>query len=210
MIKVDLSDSVRVVSSLDDSSRLYLRQFILWLGVGAAGGAVAMLSFAANLPDPDRVLRAMLPSMACFVIGIITAGASLLLASRRDNAAAEHYGQAFNREQTTDALKQMPEFFSSSSKQADELNRERTKIIAQNLEFHERAESAWARRSRWHLGVVSLITVSSLAFVIGISWPMVVIASGKHLVGPRVSTPPTTASGTPSWPSRPDGRPAAS
>jgi hypothetical protein len=181
MVKSDTSDTIRVVAELTASSGSYARQFILWLGIGSAGGAVALLTLAANLPAPDHALRALLPSLAAFVLGVICAAASLLFASLRDGAGAHHHGQAHNRDQLNDALAATPQFFSSSARQEEQLNAARNRMVEQNRRFHEQGEAAWSRRQGWRAAFGLSVTIAACAFVAGVSWPIVLIASGGRL-----------------------------
>lgn len=192
MVEFDHSDTKRVVQELNRDSSEYLRRFVLWLGVGSGGGAVAILSFSAQLPDPDFALRALLPSLAMFSIGVVTAAISMLAAARRQSAGAEHYASAFNRGQLGDAIRKTPQWFASARRVADEMNAGRDAMIKKHDAEHAEAEEAWVRRTCWDTLFKLAIAASSVAFVGGISWPLALIGSGHSVARPlRASAPPS-------------------
>src|SRR6185312_7807849 len=125
MVQTDQSDTLRLVKEFSEASRGYQRQFVLWLGIGSAGGIVALLSFSSNLPDPDFALGVLLPALFAFAIGVVFAAATVLFLALRDYAGATHYGEAYNRAETGRAITSTPEFISSPRKLAKEMNRER-------------------------------------------------------------------------------------
>ncbi|HTK34930.1 MAG TPA: hypothetical protein VL358_06530 [Caulobacteraceae bacterium] len=182
MVEFDHSDTKRVVQELNQDSYEYARRFVLWLGVGSGGGAVAILSFSAQLPNPDYALRALLPSLAMFSVGVMTAAGSMMAASRRQAAGAEHFASAFNRGQLGEALRKTPEWFASAQRVADEMNTGRNRVIEKHDREHADAENAWKRRARWDRVFQVCVAVSSLAFVGGISWPLGLIELGHSLV----------------------------
>lgn len=181
MAQRDYSDAIRVVTELTASSKTYATHFTLWLGLGSAGGAVAMLSFTANLPDPDYALRTLLPAFGAFAFGVICSGASVLLASLRDAAGAEHHGHAYNRNQYGEAANATPEWFSSAPSQAEQLNANRNRMVKRNQEAHEQAEESWRRRTLWARWYSVATTAAALSFIIGITWPLTLVASGGSL-----------------------------
>jgi hypothetical protein len=176
----------QLVTELRQEAAAYRRQWILWLGVGGAGGMVALLSFAANLPDPDYALRTLWPSLAAFALSIITAGPSLLLSSLKSSAAAGHYASASNRDRFNQKIGGMAQMFSAPQRMADEFNASRNEAIEQSKQFHERAEWAWRQRAIWTILRNTCIVVSSLSFVFGTAYPLYIIAKGMDLA-PRVA-----------------------
>jgi hypothetical protein len=181
-VTVDNSDTLRVVKELTSTSDAYWRHFNLWLGGGSAGGIVAILSFAANLPNPDFALRSLLPSLCAFLVGVVAAGSSLLFIANRESAAAWHFTNAFNRTQLENAIRQMPEAFSSPERIASEMNAGRNKMITQNLAAHNEAEKAWKLRHRWNWGYWICILLASVGFLTGASWPIWYILFNGKLV----------------------------
>lgn len=182
MVNVDHSDGIRVIAELTEASRSYQRQFVLWLGVGSGGGAAALLSFAANLPDPDFALKALLPSLAAFAVGVVFAAATVLFLGFRDSEGAYHHSEAHNRAETGKAIAATPQWFASHQNVADGLNRGRDKLVADNRFAHESAESAWRARQRWHAAYCFCAVLSTVGFVGGIIWPITYIATGNHFV----------------------------
>jgi hypothetical protein len=182
MVQVDQSDSLRIVKDLTEASQTYRRQFVLWLGVGSAGGSVALLSFAANLPDPDFALHALLPALSAFAIGVIFAAGTILFLGKREDAAAFHHGEAFNRAETAKAINSIPEIISSPRSLAEGMNAERNKFVEKNRAAHLAAEAAWTSRSRFHVCYVACLTISSGGFLAGIIWPIAYIVLGGTFV----------------------------
>jgi len=180
VVNIDRSDDIRVISELTEASRSYQRQFVLWLGIGSGGGIAALLSFAANLPDPDNALQALLPSLTAFAVGVVFAASTVLFLGLRDSAGAFHHSEAHNREETGKAIREMPEFLASHQKVADEMNCGRNKLMAQNRAAHERAEQAWTVRQRWHIAYCFCAILSTSGFIVGMSWPIVFIGTGGH------------------------------
>ena len=188
MVQIDNSDALRVVTELTAASSSYQRHFVLWLGVGSAGGSVALLSFAANLPDPDFALRALLPALVGFAIGVALAAATVLFFALREGAAASHHGEAYNRDELARAIRSMPEVFSSPRRIADEMNDGRDKLIERNRRAHERAEFSWSRRNRWHIAYLACAVISTSGFLFGMGWPIGYVAAGGQFVQ-RARTP---------------------
>jgi hypothetical protein len=184
MVEIDHSDTLRVVTELTSSSSTYARHFTLWLGLGSAGGAVAMLSFVADLPDPDYALRALLPAFGAFALGVVAAASSVLMAARRDNAGAEHYGRAYNRDQLNAIIKQTREWLSSVPAQAERMNAGRNSLVTDSKAQHEQAERAWRSRTVWSWSYRVCTGISALAFIVGITWPLTFVATGQSLKPP--------------------------
>jgi hypothetical protein len=184
MAEIDHSDALRVVTELTNSSSTYARHFTLWLGLGSAGGAVAMLSFVADLPDPDYALRTLLPAFGAFALGVVAAAVSVLMAARRDSAGAEHHGRAHNREELNAAIGKTRLWISSAPAQAERMNAGRNSLIADSKIQHEHAEKAWRERTAWSWGYRICTGMSALAFVAGITWPLTLVATGGSLKPP--------------------------
>lgn len=180
MVNIDRSDDIRVIAELTEASRSYQRQFVLWLGIGSGGGIAALLSFAANLPNPDYALQALLPSLAAFAIGVVFAASTVLFLGLRDSAGAFHHSEAHNREETGKAIRATPEFLASHQKVADEMNYGRNKFVAENRAAHERAERAWTVRRHWHIAYCFCAVLSTSGFIVGMIWPIIVIGAGGH------------------------------
>lgn len=193
MAEIDHSDILRVVTELTNSSSAYARHFTLWLGLGSAGGAVAMLSFVADLPDPDYALRTLLPAFGAFALGVVAAAASVLMASKRDGAGALHHGRAYNRAQLNAAIEKTPLWFSSAPAQAEEMNAGRNRLEADSKAQHERAESSWRARTAWSWGYRICTGASALAFIVGITWPLTLVATGGSLRPPPPNAAPVVA-----------------
>lgn len=181
---VDTSDALRVVQNKNAESESYMRQLHVWLGIGSAGGAISMVSLAANLPDPAHALRFLQPSLWCFLLGVVAAGASLLFLARRADALALHHATAHNREQVNQAIKKIPEVVSSPQRMADEMNAERNALIARSGREHAHAESAWKSYDLWSRLWAGSLILSASAFVIGFALPLAQISFFGSSIAP--------------------------
>lgn len=175
-MSVDTSDALRIVQNKTTESDNHIRQLHVWLGVGSAGGAIAMVSLAASLPDPAHVFRLLQPSLWSFLLGVVFAGASLLFLSRRAQALADHHASAHNREQLNQAIKSTPEAFSSPKRMAEEMNQERNALIARSGREHQRAERAWTGYRVWSAVWAASMLTSAASFVFGFAWPLAQIS----------------------------------
>ncbi len=182
MVKVDRTEVAQLVRDLRNEAASYSRQWMLWLGLASGGGIVALLSFAANLPNPDHALRLLLPGLASFALGVTMAGASLLLATLRVRRAEEHHGAAFTRDELDDAIRQIPPALSSPQRIADEMNAPRNRLIRQREEYHAEAELSWRWHVKWKLAHRATLFVSTISFVFGAVWPLALIATGRSFV----------------------------
>ncbi|WP_156367415.1 hypothetical protein [Novosphingobium sp. KN65.2] len=175
MIQEDHSPSVELVASLRNEAATARRQWATWLGVGSAGGAVALLSFAANLPNPDHALRLLAPAIAAFVAAIILAAPSILALAFELQNAAGHYAAAHNRESLNEAIKRMPLVIASPRSLADEANRERDHYLALANNEDSEAEEYWVWRRRLKWLRVGLMSLSAGCFVFGAIYPIYLI-----------------------------------
>jgi len=171
-----------VVSDLRLESYFYFRQWVLWLGLGSAGGAVAFISLAAALPDPDYAFRIFLFSLWSFLIGVLSAGICMLLASLRAKHAESHFATAYNRNELSDAAKSIPELISSPRSIADEYNKPRDHLLAGAEKADRIAERAWKWRTVFNRVIIFCQIVSGLSFVLGVAWPLVFVSYGGSLV----------------------------
>jgi len=180
---LDTEDSKRLVQNYTQESESYLRQLHVWLGTASAGGAIAMATLAANLPNPGYSFEYLINSFWCFLVGIISAGTATFSLAMRASAKGVHFASAHNRENINSALRSMPEMISSPQSMADRANTERNKLIAQSKAEHDRAEEAWASQSRWRVSWAAALVLSCLSFVGGFSWPLVQVTFlGKQIV----------------------------
>lgn len=181
-MEVDNSDLRNLVREYRNESAAYLRHWILWLGLGSAGGAIAFLSLASSLPDPDHAFRVLVPSLWAFLLGVVTAAVSLLFASIRAQHAGDYFAEAHNRDSLSAAARKIPEIISAPRRIADEANVGRNTLLERAASADAVAERAWALRSRWRRLIVLCLTASALAFLFGISWPLIFISIGGQLV----------------------------
>jgi hypothetical protein len=171
-MKIDTTDTLRVVQNKNAEGEVYRRQLHIWLGVGSAGGAISMTSLAANLPDPAYVFRFLQPSLWSFLVGVVAAGSSLFFLALRADEQGEHFAASHNREQIKEAIKEMPEMIASPKRLADEANQKRNELISQSHEKHAKAERAWRLSRRYTMAWAASLTISALAFVLGFAWPL--------------------------------------
>ena len=181
---VDRSEIAQLVRDLRVEAVGYNRQWLNWLGVASGGGAVALLSFSANLPDPDYALRALLPALAAFAAGICFAGLAVLTASLRVGASERHHGAAFTRDELGDAIRSVPVMVSAPRRLADEHNAPRAAMIGQHDERHGEAELAWTRHVRWRWLNRLCLAVSAACFVAGLCAPLLRMATGGSFAPP--------------------------
>jgi hypothetical protein len=176
VLDVDVSQTKELVGQLRSEADHAIRQWTTWLGIGSGGGAIAILSFAAALPDPDRALFLLAPSLAAFLLGIVSAGPAVLLLGVELLAASAHFAAAHNRDSIQAAVSKMPFAIASPQAMADRMNASRDKLVAQGDEEHDVAEKAWIEKGRWRFARRVLTTVSAVSFVVGAGYPLVLIA----------------------------------
>lgn len=180
---VDSESNIReVVATFDREAANARRQWSNWLGVGGGGGVLALLSFSANLPDPDRALHMLAPAIAAFVLGIVFAAPALLTQAQEFASAGRHYAEAHNRDVLQTKIAATPQWLSSPQSMADEMNAGRNAMIGRSNAFHEAAETAWRHRVRWKWVTRIAMSLSAACFLIGATYPLWLIASDHHLV----------------------------
>lgn len=180
---LDTEDSKRLVQNYTQENEGYLRQLHVWLGTASAGGAIAMATLAANLPNPAYSFEYLINSFWCFLVGVISAGTATFSLAMRASAKGAHFASAHNRENINSALRSMPEMISSPQSIADRANTERNKLIAQSKREHDRAEKAWTSQSRWKISWAAALVISGLSFVGWFGWPLVQMTFlGKQIV----------------------------
>jgi hypothetical protein len=178
-VSVDRSELKQLVRDLRAEATAYNRQWHVWLSLASGGGAVAILSFAANLPDPDYALRALLPTLSAFAAGVFFSGLALFAAARRIAAAESHHAAAFTRDELGDAIPLIPMMISSPQKVAEEHNAPRDKLITQHDEQHQRAEAEWRTHTRWKFANRLFLGLAISAFMAGIILPLAHVSSGR-------------------------------
>jgi hypothetical protein len=140
---------------------------------------VALLSFAANLPNPDQALSILSPAIAAFVLAIISAAPALLMYAEENQSAAEHYAAAHNRDALRAAAAAQPEWVTAPRSMADGLNAAKNTKLAQADEEDEYADAVWKRRLRWRWIRRGTMGFSALSFIVGASYPLWLVASGQ-------------------------------
>jgi hypothetical protein len=182
MVQFDNSNLAVLVQDKRSERHAYMKQWILWLGVGSAGGAISLISLSANLPDPDYAFHAFIPALWSFSVGTVMAGLCPLLASLQARAEGAHFAEAHNRDELNQAIRGLPEFFSAPSSMTEGLNKNRNELIEKSKVSHDRAEDAWKQRLCWRGAVIFCLSVSSTAFVIGLIWPLIYLSLGGTLI----------------------------
>lgn len=190
MPEMDAENTRQLVQHFRAEAATYRRQWTLSLGIGCGGAAIAMISLAANLPNPDFAFRLFAPSLWIFLVGIASAAASLPIAAFRSESIGVHFSEAFNREQAHAAARQIPEVFSSPKSMAERMNAPRDAFIKQGNHAHDHAENAWRDRDRWNVALVALLALSAFAFVLGVSLPLIHISTGGALTPPSAQLRP--------------------
>lgn len=172
---VNSEDTRRLVQNFAKESESYLRQLHVWLGTGSAGGAIAMATLAANLPDPSYSFEFLLVSFWCFLAGVVSAGFAVFALAMRASAKEVHFASAHNRESINSAIKAIPEIIASPKSLADSQNKDRNELIEKSGEEHKKAEEAWELQLRWNICCAFALVISSLSFIGGFAWPLVKI-----------------------------------
>lgn len=184
MVQIDNSDVKTLVHSLRTESVAYFRQWVVWLGVASGAGGMGLFSLAAALPDRNHAFHVFLPSLWVFLLGVSMAGLSALCESLSLGSRAQHFAEAHNREEINQAIAKIPEMFSSPKHLADEANSQRNRLIDKSKEIHASAERGWVLHRRWRLTRNAAVSISAVAFVFGMSWPIAYITFGGKLVPP--------------------------
>lgn len=188
VMSYDTEDTKRLVQNYSQESENYLRQIHVWLGTASAGGAVAMATLAANLPDPAYSFRFLVPTFWFFLIGIVSAGAATFALAMRASSKGDHFASAHNRENINSALRSIPEVIASPKTLADRANAGRDELIKKSKTEHERAERAWVNQRRWGISWVVALAISTLAFVGGFGWPLLQISVFDKEIAYSVNT----------------------
>lgn len=181
-MQIDHADIKTLVHALRTESTAYFRQWIVWLGVASGAGGMGLFSLAATLPDRTHAFQIFVPSLWAFLLGVVTAGLSILSESISVASQGEHFAQAHNREEINQVIAKTPEIFSSPRSIADEANSKRNELIAKSQQMHTMAEHAWILYRRWRLARNLAAGVSAIAFVCGMGWPITYITFGGKLV----------------------------
>lgn len=185
MPKLDAEDTRQLVQHFRAEAATYQRQWTLSLGIGCGGAAIALISLAANLPDPNFAFRLFAPSLWIFLAGIASAAASLPVAALRLTSVAVHFSEAFNREEFQAATRAMPEFITAPQSLGEEMNASRDELIMKGNRAHDLAEDAWRMRDFWGGVLVTLLGLSAAAFLVGVALPLVHISHGGLLAPPQ-------------------------
>ena len=168
----DATNIQSLVDRFSSESFAYLRQLHIWLGVGSASAAIAVVSLATNLPDPGYAIQQLLPSLWCFLIGVVAAALGLFALAMRAESARDHFAAAHNRSQFNIAVRELPEVLSAPLSIAEKANVRRSALKDRSKTEHDRAETAWRHQRRWKIAWVASTTVSAVAFIVGFAWPL--------------------------------------
>lgn len=187
-MKIETENTKRLVQNFAQESESYLRQLHVWLGTASAGGAIAMATLAANLPDPRYSFEYLLVSFWFFLIGIVSAGTATFALAMRASAKGVHFASAHNRDNINSALRSIPEMISSPQSIADRSNKERNELIEQSKIEHQEAERAWAIQSRWKVSWALALVISGLSFVGGFGWPLVQMSILDRQIVPEATS----------------------
>ncbi|WP_292071362.1 hypothetical protein [Brevundimonas sp. UBA7534] len=181
MPNLDAEITRQLVQHFRVEAAAYQRQWTLSLGIGCGGAAIALISLAANLPDPNFAFRLFAPSLWIFLVGIASAAASLPVAALRSTNIGVHFSEAFNREQFQSATRAMPEFITAPKSLGEEMNAPRNKLIEKGNRAHDRAEKAWRMRDLWGVILTGLLGIAAAAFLVGVALPLAHISNGGLL-----------------------------
>jgi hypothetical protein len=178
-MNIDTDDTKRLVQKYGLESENYLRQIQIWLGTASAGGAIAMATLAAGLPNPAYAFEYLILSFWFFLAGIVSAGIATFALAMRASAKGVHFASAHNSGSANAALRTRPTII-AAPKRADP---ERDYLMQVSTVEHDRAEEAWTIQKRWKILWISAVIVSCLAFIGGFSWPLIQMSFlGKQIV----------------------------
>lgn len=160
----------------------FRRRWTLTLGIGCGGGLVALISLAANLPDPNYAFQLFAPSLWILLAGVVASALSLPVAAFRSSSLGEHFAQAHNREMYHSAARKLPQVFSSPERIADEMNAPRNAYIEKGDQAHDKAEEAWRKRDLSNAILWGLTGLSALCFIVGAALPLINMSLGGEIV----------------------------
>ncbi|WP_373356911.1 hypothetical protein [Pseudoroseicyclus sp. CXY001] len=170
-----LEEAQRVVQNYSNLSHGYEKQIHVWLGIGSAGGAVALTTLAAGLSDPNYALVFIAPSLWSFLLGVVWAGLTVYFLRGRYSALSEHYAAAYNRQVAGETAARQPLVFSMPERLAEEFNEGRNKLIEKEASSDAVAEAAWLRYRIFSFLWAAALAVSTISFVVGFAIPLVKI-----------------------------------
>ncbi|TPE59417.1 hypothetical protein FJQ54_13045 [Sandaracinobacter neustonicus] len=202
MVTNDRSEIAHLIRDLRSEAASYNRQWHVWLGLASGGGAVAILSFAANLPDPDFALRRLLPTLVAFTSGIVFSGFALFAASRRISSLEGHHAAAFTRGELDDAIKKIPIMMSAPASLAYEHNAARNRLTKEREQSHQEAEAEWKFHLKWKAASRLFIGLAVVGFVAGLVLPLVHIGTGGNFAPPPSGEVATGDSPSPRTPTK--------
>ena len=185
MVQSNKSETLQLIRDYRTEAAAYSRQWANWVGIASGSGAVALLSFAANLPNPDFALAVLLPALAAFVSGVCFAGVGVAVASLRVSALGEHHVSALNREVLEQSLRTTAEMISSPAILAERHNAPRNSLIGKHDSEHKRAEVAWTYHVRWKWTQRICLLLAAMSFLLGTVLPLIVIWQGGSFVASK-------------------------
>ncbi len=171
-MEINTDDAKRLVQNFEQQHNDYFKQLHVWLGVSSAGGATAIASLCAGLPNPGYAFKYFLPSFWFFLFGVVFAGIGLFSMAIRSSYKSGHFASSHNRDQMDNAIRAIPQMISAPRSVADEINKPRDKLIAEREENHRDAELAWSKQLLWRYIWVFSLSTSALSFVMGFGWPL--------------------------------------
>lgn len=183
----DRSDTVRAVQNAEIESKSLLKQFHIWLVIGASGGAVTMFTLAVGSNNPDHILKFFQWSLWSFLLSTVFSSTSVLLLSFKLSSFAEYLASASNRDSLDDAIRKIPEIISSPQRIADEGNIERDWLKDQRESEDKEADSAYRKFEIYKFLWAFFLIISGIFFVIGFSAPLLQITFLDHSMISAVS-----------------------
>jgi hypothetical protein len=172
---------------LRELSRVYLRQSINWLGLGSAGAVVALLSFSANLDEPDHALRALLPAMAALIVSIILCGIIQYMAVYENLSAESHYNRAGRRDSAKVTARQLLAVTDPATAQSRDA--EAKVLFGEASRLHEAAQTDWKKYTRLQTWRKRCLAVAGAGFLIGIGYPLLLVGLNVKLQPAKVEAP---------------------
>lgn len=170
---------------LRELSRVYLRQSINWLGLGSAGALVALLSFSANLDQPDHALHTLLPAMVVLIISIILCGIIQYMAVFENLSAESHYNRAGRRDSAkVTARRLLAETDPETAKSRDD---EAKILYGEASRLHQAAQADWKKYSRLQVWRKRCLAFAGAGFVIGIGYPLLLVGLNVRLQPDKVA-----------------------
>ena len=164
----------------DTFSYEYEKRFFTSLTIISAAGFASLISFSQTYENPESFLKAIVPSLWGFVIGLVLSGSLPFVLAKLYSHKSGHFAEAHNREQNEQAASKFPEIIASPQALADRSNVERNHFKGMAEQHGANAEKAWSGFSKWRWCKRIITLIASLSIIFAVLWPLLLITiNGK-------------------------------